>query len=743
MSTGTNASAADLERRKHVRIRLRPDVALIKQKYEGRTYHVVKDPVSLRYYRFKEQERFLLDLMDGTHTLEDCQKQFEERFRPDRLTLEDLEAFASQLLQAGLAQNESPAAGKQLFDRFKKRRRSAWMQAVLNILYIKLPLFDPDRLLIRMLDPTRFIFTYWFLTLSIATMLTALSLVLSHWNDFRNKLPEAHEFFSFTTVAYLWVALGAVKIIHEFGHGLSCKAYGGEVHEMGALFLCLSPCLYCNVSDSWTIPSKWKRIVIAAAGIYVELIIASIATFIWWSTASGTFINNMCLSLIIVCSISTIIFNANPLMRFDGYYILSDWLEIPNLRERSNQFLKWVFMEYCLGMETQPQPYMTMSRKFLFVSYAVGSWIYRWVITFSVLYFMYTFLEPYKLGSISFLLGTGALGSMVGYPIYNLIKAYRKRGRVPDMNSWRVGLTMTVAAAAVVVVFTVPFPMRVKGLAVIQIDPAHVMRVTVPARGGFLAELRVEDGQTVRRGDILAVLTNPDLDMQLKLVERDSQLRKEHLGALNSQVGPTSGRFAEEREVTATTLAVVRQQQQSLLEQRELLTLRAPRDGVVVHLLAKTEIGRLQKPGAEVCQIGDPLELRAIFLVPPQDRSLVEDNLVVEGKSEAWIRVHGLRYNYWHGWVDHIAPQNAKEIPPQLSYKAGGDVVTQQDPESKLERPQQQQYVIAVRFDESEREEAGKRVHPGVLGRVKISAEPRTLGWRLYRYLRTNFSLGL
>src|SRR5438270_2071998 len=143
--------ASDLERRKQVRIRLRPDLGINAQKYEGRTYWVVKDPVSLRYYRVKEQEHFLLELMDGKHTLDDAQKSFEKRFRPDRLTLEDLEGFAQQLLSAGLAQNESPQAGKQLYDRRKKRRRSELMQMLTNILYIKIPLFDPEKLLIAML----------------------------------------------------------------------------------------------------------------------------------------------------------------------------------------------------------------------------------------------------------------------------------------------------------------------------------------------------------------------------------------------------------------------------------------------------------------------------------------------------------------------------------------------------------------------------------------------------------------
>src|SRR6266581_4668643 len=139
--------ASELEQRKKVRLRLRTDLDIAPHRYEGRTYYIVKDPVSLRYYRFKEQEHYLIQLMDGTNTLDEAQKEFEKRFRPERLTLEDLEHFAQQLLTAGLAQNESPQAGKQLFDRRKKRRRSEWMQTLTNILYIKIPIFDPEKLL--------------------------------------------------------------------------------------------------------------------------------------------------------------------------------------------------------------------------------------------------------------------------------------------------------------------------------------------------------------------------------------------------------------------------------------------------------------------------------------------------------------------------------------------------------------------------------------------------------------------
>src|SRR5262249_16931568 len=214
-------------------------------------------------------------------------------------------------------------------------------------------------------------------------MLAAALLVATHFTTSRSKLPDYHVFFSFKSVVYLYVALGAVKIIHEFGHGLSCKHFGGEVHEMGALFLCFSPALYCNVSDAWVLPNKWHRIIISAAGIYVELIIAALATVVWWNTPSQPFVNNLALSPMGLCSVSTVVFNANPLMRYDGYYVLADWLEIPNLRERSNRFLSNLVLEHCLGVEVQPEPYMALWRRILFVVYAIASYLYKWLVTFS------------------------------------------------------------------------------------------------------------------------------------------------------------------------------------------------------------------------------------------------------------------------------------------------------------------------------------------------------------------------
>jgi putative peptide zinc metalloprotease protein len=735
--------AGDVERRKKVRLRMRKDLAIAPQKYEGRTYYVVKDPVSLRYYRFKEQERFLIDLMDGSYTLDDAQKAYEKRFRPERLTLEDLEGFGQQLLTAGLAQNESPQAGKQLFDRRKKRRRSEWMQALTNILYIKIPVYDPDRLLERMLPWLRWMFTTWFMAVSIAIMMSAIILVATHFESFREKLPSYHEFFSFGTVWYLWLALGLVKIIHEFGHGLSCKAFGGEVHEMGALFLVFSPCLYCNVSDAWTLPSKWKRIIISFAGIYVELIIAALATWLWWYTPSYPFVNHLSLSLMVVCSVSTVVFNANPLMRYDGYYILADWLEIPNLRDRSNRFLQRIVMEYCLGIEVQPEQYMALWRRISFVVYAIVSYIYRWVITFSILYFMSNFLKPYKLGVVSGMLAFGAAASMVGWPLYRLGKNLHKRGRLPDMKSGRVTLSAIGLGTLIVLFFVLPLPVsRVRQIALVQVQPTAVEKMIVYTPG-ILEQLYVKDGEAVKKEQILAVFRNLELENQLvdaqtqyDIADNQSQslnglalagnLDPEERTKLSARIATSSG----ERTKAENQLAYVKQQM-------HWLEFRAPRDGIIMSPPHVDEVGKKYERGDPFCGIGDPHQLRVLMPVSPDDYRLLRHDLDEVEDLRVDIRVRGRAEKVWHGKLSQLPEDAAKDIPVQLTNKAGGNVAVKPSSKPNTYVPQSQQYLVGIDLLDSD-----DAIWPGTLAQAKVHCRWRSCAWFCWRWFNSAFDLG-
>jgi putative peptide zinc metalloprotease protein len=815
--------ASELERRKKVRLRVRQDLDIAPQKYEGRTYYVVKDPVSLRYYRFKEQEHFLIRMMNGKHTLDDAQKEFEKRFRPDRLTLEDLEGFGQQLLNAGLAQNESPQAGKQLFDRRKKRRRSELLQTFTNILYIKIPIFDPERLLNWMLtklvpwlrkvemigfwmlstllllgvlwtgasavEPMQswlpgarsivmlpLLFSVWwkwalvrlivktmgFLALSLMLMLAAALLVLMHFQTFLDRLPSYHEFFSFKTIIYLWAALGIVKVIHEFGHGLSCKAFGGEVHEMGLLFLCFSPCMYCNVSDAWTLPSKWKRIIISGAGIYVELIIAAIATFIWWNTPSQPFINYMSLSLMVVCSVSTFFFNANPLMRYDGYYVLADWLEIPNLRDRSNRYLGRLVTEHCLGIEVQPEPYMELWRRILFVSYAIISYIYRWVVTFVILWFMYNFLKPYKLGVISAMLAFMAAASMVGWPLYRLGKNIHKRGRIPDMKPVRVAISASVLAALVALFFFLPLPVsRVRQTGLVEIAPDAAVPVYLHVQGR-LERILVKEGQVVKKGMVLAEFSSLKMqhDEEEKRSEYVAKERKydfyQHLEYSSPEIEKARNQFRSERDAAKAKWLYYRD------HPLRKLVLTAPQSGTVIGVPKQDEIGSIWGVDPDVgkvygtdteqerpfCLIGDPKRLRIWVPVSPADYHLVRDDLNRARKDgrdlDVTIRIQGRDTHTWEGRIVQLPDSEAKEIPIQLSNKGGGPLAVKPNAPPKhlvlrtLVAPQNQVYLIGIEILNPD-----SAISPGCLGQVKIHCQHRTCAWAVWRWINATLDLGL
>src|SRR5262245_51666561 len=485
----------------HLRVKLRPDLIVQPQFYEGMTHYVIKDPIALKYFRFKIEEYFLLQQFNGQNTLQDVKRAFERKYRPQTISIDDLTRFVAQLHEAGIAQLDTPEQAKVLIRRRRKNRWKKVWQFLANILYIKIPVIDPEKLLTGMYPYFSWIYTRTFIAFSVSMMLATLTLVVSQSNEFYTTLPEFQSFFNWYTIVAFWCSLAVVKVIHEFGHGLTAKHFGGEVHEMGMLFLVLTPALYCDVTDSWLLPSKWKRIWISAAGIYVECFLASIATFVWWYAADGL-LKSLAMATMFICSINTILFNANPLLRYDGYYVMADWLEIPNLRIKSTQFFAYLFQEKVLGLEVPVQSYMPRSRRFLFVTYAIASYIYRWIVTFSILFFLYHFLKPYKLGSISAMMSIGSLFPLVGMPCYQMFKFVRTPGRMRKVKKARAAGFAVAFVAIVAGILLIPTPLRVQGTLVLSAAKPEEIYAEVPGR---LVELKVRDGDWVKKDTELAI----------------------------------------------------------------------------------------------------------------------------------------------------------------------------------------------------------------------------------------------
>ena len=240
-------------------IRKRPDLVAQRQHYLGRSYWVVKDPVGLTYYRFQEEEFAILQMFDGLTSLDEIKERFEADFPPQKITLEELQQFLGMLHRSGLVVADVPGQGHQLRKRRDERKRQMLLAAVSNILCIRFKGFDPERLLNWLYPRLRWLFSPLAVTLSCTLLLSALLLVVVEFDVFRSKLPEFQQFFNIHNAFLLALVLGVTKVFHEFGHGLTCKHFGGECHEMGIMVLVLTPCLYCNVSDSWMLPSKWRE----------------------------------------------------------------------------------------------------------------------------------------------------------------------------------------------------------------------------------------------------------------------------------------------------------------------------------------------------------------------------------------------------------------------------------------------------------------------------------------------------
>ena len=478
-----------------LQLRMRPDLTAAQHRYLGQVYWVLKEPIGLKYFRFQEEEYAILQMLDGETSLDEIKVEFERRFPPQKITVEELGHFVGMLHKSGLVIANVSGQGQQLRKRYTERYWKEFAGTASNLLAIRFKGIDPDRLLQWLYPKLQWFFSVPAMIVCLLLAMAALLLVTVQFESFHNKLPTFHQFFEAKNWIYLGITLGVTKVIHEFGHGLSCKHFGGECHEMGVMMLVLTPCLYCNVSDSWMLPNKWQRAAIGAAGMYVEVVIASICTFLWWFSAPGM-LNQLCLSTMFVCSISTIIFNANPLLRYDGYYILSDLTEIPNLRQKASTILNRKLGAWCLGLEEPDDPFLPQRNQIFFALYTVAASIYKWMVLFGILFFLYKVLEPYDLKVLSQMLAIFSLTTLVVMPLYKVAKFFYVPGRLHKVKRKNVNITLGVLGAVAAFVLFVPLPFRVISPLELKPRDAEPVYVQVP---GVLEEISVQPGRKCKR----------------------------------------------------------------------------------------------------------------------------------------------------------------------------------------------------------------------------------------------------
>ncbi len=351
-------------------------------------------------------------MLDGRASLDEIRRRAEQLLAPRSLSNLQLQGFLATLHRCGLVVAESSGQGEQLLLRQAGQRRALRYQKLLGVLAIRFRGINPQGLLDWLYPKCRWLFTPVVALACLLLAIAAALLVAVEFDTFRSRLPEVHSLVASSNLPWLVLAIAATKVLHELGHALACRHFGGDCHEIGLMLLVFTPCLYCNVSDSWMLPSKWQRIAIAAAGIYVELILASVCTFVWWFSQSGV-LNAVCLNTVLVCSLGTLLFNGNPLLRYDGYFILSDLVEVPNLAADSTAAAQRLLARWCLGLDVPLDRAAPTNRQALLLLYAVASTLYRWMVVIAVLWALNVLARPYHLQPLVALLGCVTLVGMV------------------------------------------------------------------------------------------------------------------------------------------------------------------------------------------------------------------------------------------------------------------------------------------------------------------------------------------
>jgi len=732
-------------------VKFRPDLTAERQSALGRTYWILKDPIGSRYFRLQEEEYALLQLFDGNHSLEEIKDTFEKEFPPQKITLDELQHLLGQFHQSGLIIASAPQQGGELLKRSKKRKRSELMQKLTNILAIKFKGIDPDAMFTFLYPFVRWCFHPFTLFTGLVLCLSALTLILVQFDTFYAKLPAFHTFFSPVNIFCLGLVMAVTKVLHEFGHGLTAKHFKGECHEMGVMILVLMPCLYVNVSDSWLLPNKWHRIAIGAAGMCVEFVLAAFCTFVWWFSEPGL-LHYLALNTMFISSLSTLLFNINPLLRFDGYYILSDFLEIPNLRQKATKILTQKCSHWFLGMEPQEDPFLPQKNQVWFALYSVAAFAYRWVITASILFFLHTLFKQYELIIIGRALAAMALFSLIVMPIYKVIKFFWIPGRIYKVKAYRfyTSIALFIGVLLFLVFFRLPY--TVIAPAMIELRTTTTQQVFVPdvKSGSQLREILVVPGQSVLVGDTLAVLENPMLRMEL--VEAEGQCREleQGLETLQSMLNYQSA-AAHRIGPLQQSLVVARELLQNKKRDVESLILRAPMAGIVVSPpwkpsqpspddqlpqwwgtpLDPQNLGATLESGTVLCSVGDPKFLEAILIV---DQSRIP---FLRREQRVELRLHKFPDRTFLGQIDEIDQKPVSALEIQLSTRAGGEVPT--ITKDGAEEPTRASYRVRMLMENTPE----LSVQVGMTGIGKIHVERQTLGYRLWLLVNETFNFRL
>ena len=517
-----------------LRLGLRNHVDIHRHIYRGRVWYVVQDHASGRFFRFSPDAYRYIGQLNGEKTLEEIwqgveestnhsethdlldneddseagQKQSQEKEQADEAVQKtskgDLIRLLSQFYRADLLIGDVMPDTRELINRSQTLREKQRVQKFRSPIAVRVPLFDPNRFLNATWPVMRHLFSWKGFVFWLFAMVYGAILLSTHWQEFSTDV--FGKVLSANNILLLIVLFPIVKFLHEFGHAYVIKALRGEVHEMGVIFLIFMPVMYVDASSSSSNKNKYERALVGAAGMFIELFVAVLALVIWAQAEPGL-IKAIAYNVVLIAGVSTLFFNANPLVRFDGYYILSDLIEIPNLASRSTQYLAYLYQKNILRLPNITAPDTAVGEPKWLVFYAVAAFFYRLFIIVAILSIL---IDQYFFFGV--IMAVWAFALMVVTPIYKGLTYLFSNSRLQGYRSKAI-LNTGILMAFMAILFAIPIPFSVVSEGVIWVDRQAWVRNQTE---GFVQEFDVKIQAPVTTGQRIAQLNNQTFTAQLE-----------------------------------------------------------------------------------------------------------------------------------------------------------------------------------------------------------------------------------
>lgn len=611
----------------------RVDLVMQRQFFRGEEYYVIKDPLALTYFRLQHEEGFLVTLLDGKRTMREIVEIFNRRFPNHELRTEDVAHFVNQMSVAGLLNvNARRFVG---VARAKPNVRGGWIliwaKLFSSLLFMRIPLVDPSPWLGGLTHRLRFIWTKPFITLCLGFIGWSIFWLIVNRQAFAENTIN---FFSPENLFLVWVTIILVKTLHEFGHATTCRHFGGEVHEMGVCLICFAPAGYVDASDAWMMREKKHKLYTTIAGIFTEFVIAGIAAHLWLYLPPGL-AKNLAFNAMMVASINTIFFNANPLMKFDGYYVVSDLLEIPNLRAKAMAYCSYQIQRVLLGFRNLGLERALEDERDnrVFAVYAVVAYLYMAFIIYSVSQVFAHALTPYGLREFGLVLGVFVQASFLMFPVFKIASDAISAGGAEIARDERLSVRVTRWLAPLVVVLVaiamIPSHYSVSEQAVLVASRADQAGVEI---GGEVVKVHVETGDWVEAGAPLLTLANREIETELRVAQLDLESARLRLGALQSDGSMQAAALAPQ---AALSLEAASTAYERALRQTELLVVRAPVSGYVVTPDIKRIEGQYLPTGFNRVRVANLRQFKLLIPLTETEAELVEVGSKVRGRTRA------------------------------------------------------------------------------------------------------------